>query len=100
MIKKFWACKANIYFSDDAFWLQSIKCKLIKIYFNNVNLRPQIVNVNSDEPIFYRFSIKTSKCCGSCKNINEPYTKMCVPDAVKNLNVKVFDLMSSMERNM
>ena len=32
-------------------------------------VRPQIVNVNSDEPVFYPFSIKTSKCSGSCRNI-------------------------------
>ena len=29
-------------------------------------LRPQFVNVNSDKPMFYPFSIKTSKCSGSC----------------------------------
>ena len=57
-------------------------------------VRPQIVNVNSDEPVFYPFSIKTSKCSGSCNNINNPYAKLCVPDVVKNLNVKVFNLMS------
>ena len=51
-------------------------------------VRPKIVNVNSDEPVFYHFSIKTSKCSGSCNNINDPYAKMCVPDVVKNLNVK------------
>ena len=56
-------------------------------------VRP-IVNVNSDEPIFYPFSIKTSKCSGSCNNINDPYAKMCVPDVIKNINVKVFNLMS------
>ena len=38
--------------------------------------KPEIVNVNSDEPVFYSFSIKTSKCSGSCNNINHPYTKM------------------------
>ena len=27
-------------------------------------VRPEIINVNSDEPIFYPFSIKTSKCSG------------------------------------
>ena len=37
--------------------------------------RPQIVNVNSNNPIFYPFSIKTSKCSGSCNNINDPYAK-------------------------
>ena len=57
-------------------------------------VRPKIVNVNSDEPVFYHFSIKTSKCSGSCNNINDPYAKMCVSDVVKNLNVKVFNLMS------
>ena len=49
--------------------------------------RPQVVNVNSNNPIFYPFSIKTSKCSGNCNNINYPY-------AIKKLNVKVFNLMS------
>ena len=44
--------------------------------------------------LFFPFSIKTSKCSGSGNNINHPYAKICVPDAVKNLNVKVFNLMS------
>ena len=57
-------------------------------------VRPEIINVNSNEPVFYPFSIKTSKCSGSCNNINDPYAKMCIPDVVKNLNVKVFKLMS------
>ena len=48
-------------------------------------VRPQIVNVNSGEPVFYPFSIKTSKYGGSCDNINDPYTKMCVPDVVNDM---------------
>ena len=43
---------------------------------------------------FFSFSIKTSKCSGSCNSINNPCAKLCVPDVVKNLNVKVFNLMS------
>ena len=58
------------------------------------NVRPEIVNINSNEPVFYHFSIKTSKCSGGCNNINNPYAKICVPDAIKDLNVKVFNLMS------
>ena len=57
-------------------------------------VRPEIVNVNSDEPVFFTFSIKTSKCSGSCNNINDPYAKLCVLHVVKNINVKVFNLMS------
>ena len=48
-------------------------------------VRPQIVNVNSEEPVFFPFSIKLSKCNGSCNNIDDPYAKLCVPDVVKNL---------------
>ena len=57
-------------------------------------LRPEIVNVTSHEPVFYPFNIKTSKCSGSCNNINYPYAKICVPEVVKNVSVKVFNLMS------
>ena len=38
-------------------------------------VRPKIINVNSNEPVFYPFSIKKSKCSGSCNNINDPYEK-------------------------
>ena len=57
-------------------------------------LRPEIVNVNSNEPLFYPFSIKTSKFSSSCNNINDPYAKLCVTDVVKNINIKVFNLIS------
>ena len=39
---------------------------------------------------FYPYSIKVNKCSGSCNNINDPYAELCVPDVVKNMNVKVF----------
>ena len=44
--------------------------------------------------IMYPFSIKTSKCSGSCNNIYDPYAKIYVPDVIKDLNVKIFNLMS------
>ena len=56
--------------------------------------RPEIVNVNSNNPIFYPFSIKTSKCSGNCNIVNDPYARICISDIIKNLNVKVFCLMS------
>ena len=53
-------------------------------------VRPQIVNVNGDGPVFLPFTIKASKYSGSCNNINNPCAKLCVPDVLKNLNIKVF----------
>ena len=53
--------------------INSLSC----ISMNNQKrkVRPQIVNVNSDEPVYFRFKIKTSKHSGSCNNINNPYAK-------------------------
>ena len=45
--------------------------------------RPQVINVNWDEPVFFAFSIKTSKCSGICSNIEYPYAKICVSGVVK-----------------
>ena len=69
--------------------LNAIPLTLISMNNQPCKARPEIVNVNSNNPIFYPFSIKTSKCSGSCNNINDPYAKICVPDIIKNLNVKV-----------
>ena len=34
------------------------------------------------------FSVKINRCSDDCNSINNPYEKICVPDIVKNLNVK------------
>ena len=57
-------------------------------------VRSDIVDVSSNDPIFYPFSIKTNICSVNCNNINDPYSRICVPDTVKNLTVKVFNLMT------
>ena len=49
---------------------------------------PEIININSNNPMFYPFSIKVNKGNGSCNNINNPYARICVPDIVKNLKLK------------
>ena len=58
-------------------------------------VRPEIINISSNDPIFYSFSIKANKCSGNCNNISNLYARICIPDTVKSLNVKIFKLMSS-----
>ena len=57
-------------------------------------VRPEIIKINSNNPIFYPFSVKINRCSGNCNNINDPYARICVPDIKKNVNVQVFNLMS------
>ena len=69
-----------------------LKCVLMSNL--ECKIRPEIVNVNSDEPTFYLDSVKINKCSGNCNKITDPYPKVCIPDVVKiNMNIKVFNLM-------
>ena len=45
--------------------------------------RPKIIDVNTNEPVFYQYSIKVNKCSESCNGVNDPYAKLCVPDIIK-----------------
>ena len=69
--------------------LSATPLKFISINNQECEVRPQIVNLNRDEPKLSPFSVKTSKCSGSCNNINNPYPKLCVPDVLKSLNVNM-----------
>ena len=68
--------------------------KYVSVNNQKCKERPEIININSNEPSFYSYSVKISKCSGSCNNISDSNAKLCVPDVVKNINVKVFNLMS------
>ena len=52
-------------------------------------MRPKIFNIYNDYPFFYLYTIQVSKCSVSCKNINYPYVKLCVPDIVKKINDQI-----------
>ena len=72
--------------------VNSLKCASM----NNqeCKIRPEIISLNTNEPMFYPYSIKLDKCKDSCNTVNDPYAKICVPYNIKNTNVKVFNLMS------
>ena len=74
------------------FRYNALKC--VSMNNRECKVRPEIININSNEPSFYRYGVKRSKCSGSCNNINDPYAKLSVPHVSKNMNVKVFNLIS------
>ena len=84
----------NVFFLGLTVLSSSITGALNCVSMNNqeYKVRPEIVDVSSTNPIFHSFSVKINKCTGNCNSINDPYAKVCVPDVLKNLNVKVFNL--------
>ena len=71
--------------------MNTLKC--VSMNNQECKIRSEIINVTSNEPSFCPYSIKVSKCSGSCDIINDPYAKLCVPDVVKHINVETFILM-------
>ena len=80
---------AVTYFSCNPLSLNSLKC--VSLNNQECKIRLKIIDITIIN--LYLFNIKVNKCSGSCNNINSPYAKLCVPDVVKNKNVKVCNLM-------
>ena len=57
-------------------------------------VKEEVINVNTNNTVFYPFSVKVNKCSGNCNNISDPYARLCAPNVVKNINLKLFNLMS------
>ena len=42
----------------------------------------------------FPYKIRVDRCVGSCNDKENPYFKVCLPDSIKNITVKSFDLLS------
>ena len=85
----------KVFFTELAYLWTSASVNLLScISMNNQEFKviKQVLNLNGDEPVFFPFIVKTSKCSGSCNNVNNQYAKLCVSDVVENLNVRAFNL--------
>ena len=83
---------AIAFFNSNVSNVNSLKC--VSMNNQECKMRLEIINLNTNETVFYLYVVKINKCKGSCKTINDPYAKIWVPDNIKNTNVKVFNLMS------
>ena len=66
----------------------ALKC--VSLNDQECKIKPEIININSNEPSFCPYSIHVNKRSDS----NDIYAKLCVPDVIKDMNIKVFNLMS------
>ena len=59
---------------------------------------PTLFNINYDEILLHLFTVSVDKTGGSYNTINDPYARVCVLNKVKNMDVKVFNLMSGINK--
>ena len=74
--------------------INAIPLKCVSMSNQECNVRTVTMNINSNEPLFYPYSILVNIFSDSCNNNNDPLSKLCVSDVVKNINIKVFNLTS------
>ena len=57
--------------------------------------RPKILDVNEGvgEALFYPYNVLVNKCSGSCNMLDDPMAKMCVPNIIKRVNMKVYNFL-------
>ena len=57
--------------------------------------RPKLLDVNEGvgEALFYPYNVLVNKCSGSCDTLNNPMAKMCVPNIIKRINIKVYNFL-------
>ena len=67
--------------SPNCLLLKNQECKVIKVIIDN-------------DYMTFPYKIKVDKKVGSCNDVENPYFKVCLPGSVKNISVKVFDLIS------
>ena len=72
---------AMIFFSCNVSSVNS--SKYISMNNQECKIRPETININSNEPLFNPYSINVNKCSGSCNNINNPYSKLCISNVKK-----------------
>ena len=69
----------------NCFLLKNDECKVRKVIADN-------------DYMTYPYKIKVDKCIGSCNDKDNPYFKVYLPDSIKNISIKSFDLLS--EKNV
>ena len=60
--------------------------------------RSKIFDVNEGigEALFYPYNVLVNKCSGSCNTLDDPMARLRVPNIIKNVNVKVYNFLMSL----
>ena len=69
-------------------WVCCIECNSTEMSSQEYKVRQAMVNINCNEPLFFHYNVLVNKFSGGCYDIYNPYAKLCVPDVVRDMNIK------------
>ena len=61
--------------------------------------RPNILDVNEGigEALLYPYNVQVNKCSESCNTLDHLREKLCVPNVIKGLNIKVYNFLTMLK---
>ena len=61
--------------------------------------RRKILNVNEGigEALFYLYNVLVNKCSGNCNTLDNPMSRICVPNIIKNVNINVYNFLMRLD---
>ena len=62
---------------------------------------PKILDVNEGvgEALFYPYNVLVNKCSRSCDTLDNPMAKLCVPNIIERINMKVYNFLMRSNEN-
>ena len=75
----------------DVVKINALEC--LSIINRECKPRPKILDEGVGEALFYPYNVLVNKCTGSCNRIDDPMVRICVPNIIKNVNMKVYNFL-------
>ena len=71
----------------------SLAIKCIPLNSQPCLVRVKVIDLNLDEVYYYQFVISMNRCDGSCNTVDDPSGRICLPNKVGDVKLKVFNIM-------
>ena len=68
---------------------KALECVLVVNQKCMPRLKILDLNEGIGEALFYPYNVLVNKCSGSCNTLDNPIAKLCVPNVIKGVNMKV-----------
>ena len=61
-------------------------------------VRPMLADLNPDKLYHYPFIFSLDRCHGSCNTAENPFGRICIPNKMEEVNLKVFNMIKEINK--
>ena len=80
-------------------WITNVTAKCTSVNDQQNMVSPMLIDLNLDELCYYPFIISMSRCNESCNTAKDPFGRICVPNKIEDVNLKVFNIIKKLNKS-